>query len=159
MKEGTIAVGGITYVWDLEERKRHPRRPNVPVFELKCNGRPVGTVRDHREFESREMAGWYGEPSVDQLATTFGPCKDLESLIRKIIAHRKEIATRSTIELDAFASDPQGRTFDVFIGGTNKRIGRIVQRAEDWAAYRIDEPTKEPAGANSLKQALEALAR
>lgn len=154
--EGTIAVGGVTYVWDLEERGR---RRNAPCFELKCNGTPAGTVRDHRELELGEMGGWYGEPAVDGLATTFGPCADLEALVRRIIAHRKETANRCTEIFDAFASDAQARTFDVFLSGTNLRIGRVAQRAEDWAAFRLDDMTKDLVVAPTLKEALERLAR
>lgn len=158
MTEGTIRVGGVTYVWELEPHqvyKGHGK--SREGFYVICNANPIGFIRDHTDHES--MPGWYGEPDPDGVGTSYGPIRDVESIVRRIIATHHEIAHKPGAEIDAFASDPQASGFDVYIGGTNDCIARIVRVSEGtWRAYLIAAPEDEPIRTKGLKEALERLA-
>lgn len=152
-KEGTINVGGVTYVWELE--------PFRKGFRIVCNATPIGFIRDHNSFilEHNGGPGWYGEANPNGIGTSFGPIRDVESIIRRIVATYHQIAHKAGERVDAFASDPQASAFDVFISGTNDRVGRIVRVSEGtWRAYQIDAPDGEPIRTKGLKEALEGLA-
>lgn len=153
--EGTISVGGTTYVWEIDvEEESGPARARF----LRCNSKLLGTVNDHREHGSLEFAGWYGERVGSP--STIGPVRDVEAMVRIMIVQYKEIAHWRGHELDAYASDPHASTFDVFKAGTNDRFGRVVRVSEGvWRAYEIDKPSDEPQRAESLKQALGMLER
>ncbi len=154
MKEGTISVGGVTYVWEL---KKHSSRLSKSGLQLICNARPIGFIRD--ETDHSDMPGWYGEPDPDGVGTTFGPAANLESMIRRIIATHREIAHFLTDTVDAYAANPIADRFDVFEADTNTRIGRVMKISDDdWRAYLIDTPSAvDPFRAASLRAALQKL--
>ena len=158
MKEGTITVGGITYVWNLEPHEIDGGNEQViEGLRLICNARPIGFIRD-KTGHSGPMAGWYGEANPYGSGTTY-TTHDLEALIRRIVATHHEISHLQTMELSAYATDPAADHFDVFELGTSIRIGRILRISDqDWHAYLTDIRPEDPIRSKSLRAALDSLA-
>ena len=161
MKEGTISVGGVTYVWELEPHTiifQHVTDPKGSAprtregLRVICNAKPIGFIHE-------ELSGWLGNVHPDGIGTTLGPIKDLEAIIRRTVAAHHEIAHLVTTGADAYASDPLAERFDVFTGGTNTRFGRIVKISDDdWRAYLSYEPPTDPLRARTLRDAVKILA-